>query len=109
MKTYAKIAAIVLALVLVGTFAVGYRTMSLGHDALRDIATQANLCKTGDCAEGIDEASAFLGEEFGLSPRLVQWCVGVDTLAEGPRADKTAGRTWWVELLYTPCGEPVTE
>ncbi|WP_269930958.1 hypothetical protein [Aminobacter sp. HY435] len=109
MRTFAKIAAIVLALALLAAFAVGYWTMSLGHDALRDIATQANLCKTGDCPEGIDEASAFLGEEFGLSPRLVQWCVGVDTLAETPRGERTTGRTWWVELLYKPCGAPLTE
>lgn len=83
--------------------------MSLGHEALRDIATQAKLCKSSDCAEGIVEASTFLGEEFGLSPRMVQWCVGVDTLAETPRADQAAKRSWWTELLYLPCGEPVTE
>lgn len=109
MKTYLKIAAVVLALVLAAALYVGYRTMSLGHDALRDIATQAKLCKTDGCAEGSDEAATFLGEEFGLSPRMVQWCVGVDTLTEEPGANKVAGRSWWVELLYTPCGEPVTE
>jgi hypothetical protein len=109
LKIYAKIAAVVLVAILLAVFVVGYRTMSLGNEALHDIATQANLCKTDSCAEGIDEASGFLGEEFGLSPRLVQWCVGVDTLAEDARGKVADNRTWWVELLYKPCGEPVLE
>ena len=109
MKISAKIAAVVFAAILLAAFSVGYRTMSLGNEALHDIAAQANLCKTENCAEGIDEASAFISGEFGLSPRLVQWCVGVDTLAEDARREAPDDRTWWVELLYRPCGEPVLE
>jgi len=104
-----KIAAGILALLVVAAFVLWYRVASIGQEALRDVATQANLCKTVSCAEGIDEASSYLAEEFGLSPRLVEWCVGVDTLSERMGSKGLVNRSWWINLLYQPCGEPITE
>lgn len=109
MKIYAKIALGVTALLVVAAFVMWYRVASIGQEALRDIATQANLCKTAGCSEGIDEASSYLAEEFGLSPRLVEWCVGVDTLSESMGHKGVANRSWWINFLYKPCGEPVLE
>ncbi|PWJ85860.1 hypothetical protein C7441_102308 [Pseudaminobacter salicylatoxidans] len=109
MKIYVKIAAGILALLVGAAFVLWYRVASVGQEALLDIATQANLCKTADCAEGIDEASSYLAEEFGLSPRLVEWCVGVDTLSERMGQKGLVNRSWWINLLYEPCGEPVVD
>ncbi|SFT77755.1 hypothetical protein [Mesorhizobium sp. YR577] len=109
MKFYLKIAAGFLLLLAVFAFMVWYRTSSIGHEALRDIATQAQLCKTVGCSEGIDEAASYLAEQYGLSPSLVQWCVGVDTLSERDGAKGLVNRSWWINLLYEPCGDPITE
>ena len=109
MKNFVKVAVGVLALLLLAAILLWYRTTSIGHEALRDIATQAHLCKTVGCSEGIDEAASYLAEEFGLSPRLVEWCVGVDTVSERMGSKGLVNRSWWVNLLYIPCGEPVVE
>ncbi|MDH6229614.1 hypothetical protein M2281_000186 [Mesorhizobium soli] len=109
MKIYWKIGLGVAALLAVALFVVWYQVASIGHEALRDVATQANLCKTVGCSEGIDEASSYLAEEFGLSPRLVEWCTGVDTLSERMGSKGLVNRSWWIILLYKPCGEPILE
>ncbi|PSJ59719.1 hypothetical protein [Pseudaminobacter soli (ex Li et al. 2025)] len=109
MKNYWKIGLGVAALLVVALFVGWYRVASIGHEALRDVATQANLCKTVGCSEGIDEASSYLAEEFGLSPRLVEWCVGVDTLSERTGSKGLVNRSWWINLLYEPCGDPILE
>lgn len=109
MKIFLKIAAALLVVFALASFGIWYRTTTLGHEALLDIATQAKLCKTDACTEGVEEAASYLAEEFGLSPRLVEWCVGVDTLAEHSGAKGLTNRSWWVNLLYRPCGEPVLD
>jgi hypothetical protein len=90
-------------------FGVWYYTISLGREALRDVATQAQLCKTAACSEGMEEAAAYLAEEYGLTPQLVEWCVGVDTLSERSGKAGLVNRSWWINLLYQPCGEPLVE
>lgn len=109
LKKVVRIAAGVLALLLLGAVILWYRTTSIGHDALLDIATEADLCKTAGCSEGIDEAASYLAEEFGLSQRLVEWCVGVDTLSERMGSKGLVNRSWWINLLYQPCGEPLVD
>lgn len=109
MRIYGKIAAGVLVLLVVAAFLLWERVSSIGHEALRDIATQTDLCKTVGCSEGIEDAAAYLGEEFGLSPRMVEWCVGVDTLSERMGSKGLVNRSWWINLLYQPCGEPILE
>lgn len=109
MKIYLKVAAGVLALIVLAAIIVWYRTSAIGHEALLDIARQAQLCKTDGCAEGVDEAASYLAEEYGLSTRLVQWCVGVDSLSERSGSKGLVNHSWWINLLYMPCGEPIVD
>lgn len=109
MKIFTGIIVALLLVIALSAFAVWYRVSSLGQEALLDIAGQANLCKTDACPEGVEEAASYLAEEFGLSPRLVEWCVGVDTLAERDGGKGLTSGSWWINLLYRPCGEPVVE
>jgi hypothetical protein len=109
LKIFIKITVALLLVIALSALGVWYRVSSLGQEALLDIANQANLCKTDACTEGVEEAASYLAEEFGLSPRLVEWCVGVDTLAEHDGGKGLTNRSWWINLLYRPCGDPVVE
>jgi hypothetical protein len=109
LKIFIKITVALLLVIALSALGIWYRVSSLGQEALLDIANQANLCKTDACPEGVEEAASYLAEEFGLSPRLVEWCVGVDTLAEHDGGKGLTNRSWWINLLYRPCGDPVVE
>ncbi|WP_439272250.1 hypothetical protein [Pseudochrobactrum sp. HB0163] len=78
-------------------------TMALGKQSLHQLAQEGGFCKQADCADGVDYASTFLSNEFGLSKRGVQWCIGVDEIS---RRDFLLGETvknLFTEILYIPC------
>ena len=109
MAFYLKIlGALVLVLAIIAG-GIWYWVTSSGQKALLDVARQAQLCKTDDCSEGLDEASSFLAQEFGLTPGLVKWCIGVDSIAGDTATRPNHNGNWFIETLYQPCGEPIVE
>lgn len=100
---------ITFALLAVGASASWYKITSMGHDALFALAKEGQFCKTSGCSDGVDYAKSYLAEEFGLSPRLVEWCMGVDALGgTRPQANVTFS-SGLLDALYLPCGEPIVE
>lgn len=86
-----------------------FYTMSLGHHSLLQLAQEGGFCKqetpNKDCADGIDYAKSVLSNEFGLSPRGVQWCIGVDEISRGNFILGESARTLFTEMLYLPCND----
>lgn len=80
-----------------------FYTMSVGKEQLKQLAQEGGFCKQADCADGIEYAGGFLSNEFGLSPRGVQWCMGVDELARRDFIFGEAARNLYTETLYIPC------
>ncbi|MBD8552905.1 hypothetical protein IFT84_00020 [Rhizobium sp. CFBP 8762] len=99
----------VVAVILVTAVAVARWNLSLGKAALLQVAQQGNLCKSPDCSDGITYAANYLGQQFGLSAELVTWCMGVDSQSGGRTAVHGTVKTIWLNTLYLPCGEPITE
>ncbi|WOC14693.1 hypothetical protein [Pseudochrobactrum sp. MP213Fo] len=82
-----------------------FYTMSVGKQSLRQLAQDGGFCKQPDCTDGIDYASSFLSNEFGLSSRGVQWCIGVDEIAGRDFILGQTVRNLLTEVLYIPCNE----
>ncbi len=91
------------ALLAVAAIATYAYTMSLGKQSLRQLAQEGGFCKQADCADGMDYASSFLSNEFGLSPRGVQWCIGVDEISRRDFFLGESAKTMLTEMLYIPC------
>ncbi len=81
-------------------------TMAKGHKALYALAKEGGFCKTEGCEEGMAYASDYLGTEFGHSPRMVRWCMGVDAIAEEKLAFGNSLKGALTHVLYIPCGDP---
>lgn len=78
-------------------------TTSMGRDRLIDDARTQNLCRSVECTEGIAQVSSLLGSKYGVSPSLIQWCIGVDRWA-GTRARKVEWlKAIVVSGMYLPC------
>ena len=92
----------VVAVAATGTY---FYTMSIGKQSLKQLAQDGGFCKQQDCADGIDYAKSFLSTEFGLSPRGVQWCIGVDDIASRKFILGETAKSLFTELLYIPCNE----
>lgn len=85
-----------------------FYTMSVGQQSLKQLAQEGGFCKDAsqtDCADGIDYAKSYLSTEFGLSPRGVQWCIGVDEIARRDFILGETAKTLFTELLYLPCND----
>lgn len=92
----------IVAAVSAGTY---FYTMSVGKQSLRQLAQDGGFCKQADCADGIDYANMFLANEFGLSQRNVQWCIGVDDIASHEFVLGESAKSLFTELLYIPCND----
>jgi hypothetical protein len=84
-------------------------TMARGHRALYALAKEGGFCKTETCEEGMAYATDYLGTEFGLSPRMVQWCMGVDSIAHQEFAFGNPVKTALTNVMYIPCGDPSSD
>ncbi|MGH6762300.1 MAG: hypothetical protein ACRECW_12010 [Phyllobacterium sp.] len=104
-----RIILVVAILLLIAAGAGWHKVTSMGHDALLTLAREGQFCKADDCADGVDYAKSYLAEEFGLSPRLVEWCIGVDALSVSHSQASGSVRSGVLDLLYLPCGEPIEE
>lgn len=102
-----RIALSIIGVLLIALFTCWYWVTSTGRAALLDLAREGKFCKTEQCDEGVDYAATYLGDEFGLSPRMVKWCMGVDNLALGENHGRT--KSALINLLYMPCGDPMIE
>jgi hypothetical protein len=81
-------------------------TMGKGEKALHELAKEGGFCKTDTCEEGMTYASEYLGGEFGISPRMVRWCMGVDAVAHENLVFGDALKTVLTTAMYIPCGDP---
>ncbi|KXF77388.1 hypothetical protein ATN84_08335 [Paramesorhizobium deserti] len=84
-------------------------TMARGHRAVYNLAKEGGFCKTDGCEEGMAYATDYLGTEFGLSPQMVQWCMGVDSIAHQKLAFGNAMKTVLTNAMYIPCGDPSSD
>ncbi|PRD42273.1 hypothetical protein C5748_17605 [Phyllobacterium phragmitis] len=82
-------------------------TMARGHKALYELAKEGGFCKTDKCQEGMNYASAYLGNEFGLSPQMVKWCMGVDSIAHQNVTFGNSIKKILTNAMYVPCGDPI--
>lgn len=82
-----------------------FYTMSAGQNSLKQLAQDGGFCKQADCADGMDYAKSYLSTEFGLSPRGVQWCMGVDDIANRDFFLGESAKTLLTEMLYLPCNQ----
>lgn len=80
-------------------------TMAKGQKALHELAKEGGFCKTDGCEEGMAYASEYLGGEFGHSPAMVRWCMGVDVIAREELAFGNGLKPALTFLLYIPCGD----
>ncbi|RCS24360.1 hypothetical protein DUT91_08745 [Phyllobacterium salinisoli] len=94
------------AVLLAAGLALQQWTMAKGHKALYDLAKEGGFCKTDHCEEGMTYASDYLGNEFGLSARMVQWCMGVDSIAHQNPASGNPVKKVLTDAMYIPCGDP---
>lgn len=89
-----------------------FYTMSAGQQSLKQLAQEGGFCKDTrqtDCADGVEYAKSYLSTEFGLSPRGVQWCIGVDEIAGHDFLLGETVKTLFTEMLYLPCNEDETQ
>lgn len=93
---------LIFALAAAGTY---YYTVSAGERSLRQLAKDGGFCKQENCADGVDYAKNFLSAEFGLTPDRVQWCMGVDEIANGKFFLGETIKTAFTEMLYIPCNK----
>ncbi len=92
----------VLTVTATGTY---FYTMSAGQNSLKQLAQDGGFCKQADCADGIDYAKSYLSNEFGISQRGVQWCMGVDDIANRDFILGESAKTLFTEILYLPCNQ----
>ena len=83
----------------------GQWTMAKGQKALHELAKEGGFCKTDGCEEGMAYASEYLGGEFGQSPIMVRWCMGVDVISREELAFGNNLKPALTFLLYIPCGD----
>jgi hypothetical protein len=86
-------------------------TMYEGRSALIDLAREKNLCSDDRCDDGLKIVEDLMQKEKGISPGLLEWCVGVDDWADTRVARGGAIKDIMVWAMYLPCGaltpEPV--
>lgn len=90
------------AVVCAGTY---FYTMAVGNQSLLQLARDGGFCKQDDCVDGKNYAKSFLSTEFGLSPRAVQWCIGVDEIDNRDFVLGETVKSFFTEILYIPCNE----
>ncbi|PYE88197.1 hypothetical protein [Phyllobacterium leguminum] len=95
-----------LAMLLAGGVALQQWTMAKGQKALHELAKEGGFCKTDGCEEGMAYASDYLGAEFGHSPKMVRWCMGVDVIAREESSLSNGLKAALTSILYIPCGDP---
>mgnify|MGYP001202546102 CR=1 FL=1 len=77
---------------------------STGHEAIVSLAREKGLCRDAACISGTMHVYEVIGEKYGLSPGMLDWCVGTDDIA-ATRVYRGGGiKTIMVEIMRTPCG-----
>lgn len=114
MLLLASLSAIILSISAVLYFYI----MMLGEHSLFLLAEEGGFCqeiqkttdtkpiKASDCADGISYAADYLGRQFGLSEKTVQWCMGVDELARWKIKHGNGLKNVLTDTLYRQCDAP---
>lgn len=97
--------AVVTLIVLSVCFGGWWWISSLGHEAVVAIAKERGLCGDAACVDGTMHVYTVVGQDFGLSPGLIDWCVGTDDFAA-----TRVYRGGWIKapalyLMRLPCGQ----
>lgn len=115
MKKTLLLLASVSAITLLISAVLYFYIMMLGERSLFLLAKEGGFCQVSqhsteiepmtarDCQDGISYASDFLGKEFGLSPKTVQWCMGVDELAQWKIKHGNGLKNVLTDMLYHQC------
>lgn len=80
-------------------------TTSMGHKAVVEIAREKGLCTDTECEEGTRLALLTVSESTGMSPAMIEWCVGVDDWAATPVRRGGWMKAILIEGMYLPCGQ----
>ena len=75
----------------------------MGRDALRELAQKHGHCEDAGCARGVAEVEAFIAKKSGLSPMMIEWCVGVDDWAAARVHRHGWAKSLVVSAMYLPC------
>lgn len=86
-------------------FAVEPIVVKIGESSIRQLAREGNFCKTENCDDGYDYALAFLETNYGLSPRDVKWCMGVDVIAHYELPFGNGLKNTLTDQMYARCGD----
>ncbi|WP_343314669.1 hypothetical protein AAIB41_05000 [Brucella sp. BE17] len=86
-------------------FAIEPIVIKIGESSVRQLAHDGNFCTTENCEEGYDYALAFLETNYGLSPKDIKWCMGVDVIAHYELPFANDLKNTITERMYARCGD----